>query len=232
MLVTHGQSRVQQSCGLSAISQSQARLKKHHIHYLRCFLLHNTTVLPVRFQLTCVGDLGRAGAGDAGASIWLGLAVGLGRGETSSGGEGVFAKRRGPESLDRSKAMVRTYISFWPWPSNAIVEAHSWCNASDHKRQCTLEMSWATLQQLKLKLQLISIQIQWWTVARERLILSDLGFWNICLPDDYNLRKTVPAFCQILSLKECFVYKVVAVIKLRQNLLPSFHTVLRIKQNL
>jgi len=29
----------------------------------------------------------------------LGLAVGLGMGEGSSGGEGVFAMRRGPESL-------------------------------------------------------------------------------------------------------------------------------------
>lgn len=50
-----------------------------------------------------MGDFGRAGTGDAGASIWLGLAVGLGRGETSSGGDGVFAMRSGPESLDRSK---------------------------------------------------------------------------------------------------------------------------------
>lgn len=50
---------------------------------------------------TCEGDLGRAGAGDAGASVWLGLAVGLGRGEGSSGGDGVFAMRRGPESLHK-----------------------------------------------------------------------------------------------------------------------------------
>lgn len=50
-----------------------------------------------------MGDLGRAGAGDAGASIWLGLAVGLGRGEASSGGDGVFAMRSGPESLDKNK---------------------------------------------------------------------------------------------------------------------------------
>lgn len=49
---------------------------------------------------TCEGDLGLAGAGDAGASVWLGLAVGLGMGEGSSGGDGVFAMRRGPESLD------------------------------------------------------------------------------------------------------------------------------------
>lgn len=49
---------------------------------------------------TCEGDLGLAGAGDAGASVWLGLAVGLGMGEASSGGDGVFAMRRGPESLD------------------------------------------------------------------------------------------------------------------------------------
>lgn len=49
--------------------------------------------------LVCEGDLGRTGAGDAGANVWLGLAVGLGRGEASSGGDGVFAMRRGPESL-------------------------------------------------------------------------------------------------------------------------------------
>jgi hypothetical protein len=35
--------------------------------------------------------------------VWLGLAVGLGRGEGSSGGDGVFAMRRGPESLDRHR---------------------------------------------------------------------------------------------------------------------------------
>lgn len=29
--------------------------------------------------LVCEGDLGRTGAGDAGANVWLGLAVGLGR---------------------------------------------------------------------------------------------------------------------------------------------------------
>lgn len=51
-----------------------------------------------------MGDLGRAGAGDSGASIWLGLAVGLGRGEASSGGDGVFAMRSGPESLDKNKS--------------------------------------------------------------------------------------------------------------------------------
>lgn len=72
--------------------------------------------------LTCVGDLGRAGAGDAGASIWLGLAVGLGRGETSSGGDGVFAKRSGPESLDRSKGMARTYIFC------CLITLKIWCN--------------------------------------------------------------------------------------------------------
>lgn len=49
---------------------------------------------------TWEGDRGRAGAGDAGANVWLGLAVGLEMGEGSSGGDGVFAMRRGPESLD------------------------------------------------------------------------------------------------------------------------------------
>ena len=52
---------------------------------------------------TCEGDRGRAGAGDAGVSVWLGLAVGLGMGEGSSGGDGVFAIRRGPESLDEHR---------------------------------------------------------------------------------------------------------------------------------
>ena len=52
---------------------------------------------------TCEGDRGRTGAGDAGANVWLGLAVGLGMGEASSGGEGVFAIRRGPESLNEHR---------------------------------------------------------------------------------------------------------------------------------
>lgn len=95
----------------SVISQTQPRQQIHHKHHLSYPLLHNSPVSPAGFPLTCVGDLGRAGAGDAGASIWFGLAVGLGRGETSSGGDGVFAMRSGPESLDRSKAMARTYIS-------------------------------------------------------------------------------------------------------------------------
>lgn len=91
--------------GLPAITQSQPRWKIHHVHHLSNLSLHNKSGPSAWYLLTCVGDLGRAGAGDAGASIWLGLAVGLGRGETSSGGDGVFAKRSGPESLDRSKAM-------------------------------------------------------------------------------------------------------------------------------
>lgn len=37
--------------------------------------------------------------------MWLGLAVGLGRGEGSSGGDGVFAMRRGPESLDEHREL-------------------------------------------------------------------------------------------------------------------------------
>lgn len=66
---------------------------------------------------TCEGDLGLAGAGDAGASVWLGLAVGLGMGEGSSGGDGVFAMRRGPESLDahirvsKGPSQNSTYLS-------------------------------------------------------------------------------------------------------------------------
>lgn len=55
---------------------------------------------------TCEGDLGRAGAGDAGASVWFGLAVGLGRGEGSSGGDGVFAMRKGPESLQEHRGWI------------------------------------------------------------------------------------------------------------------------------
>lgn len=103
--------------------KSQPKWKTHHIHHLSYRLLHNRPVSPVRFLLTCVGDLGRAGAGDAGASIWLGLAVGLGKGETSSGGDGVFAMRSGPESLDGNKATVRTYISCW------LITLTVWCNS-------------------------------------------------------------------------------------------------------
>lgn len=112
------------SSGLPVISQSQLRWEIHHIHHLSYLLLFNRSVSLARFLLTCVGDLGRAGAGDAGASIWLGLAVGLGRGETSSGGDGVFAMRSGPESLDRSKAMARTYISCW------LITLTIWCSSS------------------------------------------------------------------------------------------------------
>lgn len=39
--------------------------------------------------------------------MWLGLAVGLGRGEGSSGGDGVFAMRRGPESLDEQRELSK-----------------------------------------------------------------------------------------------------------------------------
>jgi len=48
---------------------------------------------------TCEGDLGRGGPGDIGLSVWLGLAAGLLSGLSSSGGVGVLANRRGPESL-------------------------------------------------------------------------------------------------------------------------------------
>lgn len=51
------------------------------------------------FSPTCEGDLGRGGPGDVGLSVWLGLAAGLLSGLSSSGGVGVLANRRGPESL-------------------------------------------------------------------------------------------------------------------------------------
>lgn len=60
----------------------------------------------MNFAHTCEGDLGRAGAGEAGANVWLGLASGLSGGEASSGGDGVFAIRSGPESLDGCKINV------------------------------------------------------------------------------------------------------------------------------
>lgn len=64
-------------------------------------------------------------------------------------------------------------------------------------------------------------------MLKEVLISNDLDFWNICLPDHCNLKKTrVPAFFQILHLKYLFTYKFVISIKCDMDLLSLFHTLL------
>ena len=48
---------------------------------------------------TCDGDLGLGGPGETGLREWFGLATGLSGGLSSLGGDGVLARRKGPESL-------------------------------------------------------------------------------------------------------------------------------------
>lgn len=64
-----------------------------------------------------MGDLGRGGPGDTGRSIWLELVSGLSGGLSSSGGDGVLASRRGPESLGEKMEpddKARRHLIGWP----------------------------------------------------------------------------------------------------------------------
>lgn len=177
--------QLSRASGFSVISQTQPRQQIRRKHHPSDLLLHNSPVSPAGFPLTCVGDLGRAGAGDAGASMWFGLAVGLGRGETSSGGDGVFAMRSGPESLDRRKAMARTYISCCLFTSTI------WCNGwTAFLLYCHWHYTPKVNRAIIYPMTKTATKLNQNSASKEVFILRDPDFWNICLPDHNNLRET------------------------------------------
>lgn len=78
----------------------------------------------MRIRCTCAGDLGRGGPGETGRSMWLVLASGLSGGLSSSGGDGVLASRRGPESLrDDTEIMRLCDIRDCDWPDRESHDA-------------------------------------------------------------------------------------------------------------